>query len=74
MQSAEVNQVFKFSARTTIPQEDIWAPGGLTTFIAELQESGGTPDDTTVAGKDCLIKAGVNDGYRYGGKSRWESR
>ena len=67
VQNTTVNQVFKFSARTTILQEDIWALGSLIPLITEIHETGGTPEDATLAGKDCLPKAGVVDGYRYGG-------
>ena len=67
VQNTKVNQVFRFSARTTILQEDIWPLGGLIPLIIEIHDTGGTPEDATLARTDCLPRAGVVDGYRYGG-------
>ena len=63
----KTNQMFKFAARASIPQEDIWALGGLIPFVIELLETGGAVEDATLAGKEHLAKAGIIDGYKYGG-------
>ena len=59
--------MFKFAARASIPQEDIWALGGLIPFVTELLETGGTIEDATLAGREHLARAGIIDGYKHGG-------
>ena len=41
VQNRKANQMFKLAARASIPQEDIWALGGLIPFVTELLETGG---------------------------------